>query len=144
MFGNSVIRAGLEQSKNLFVANYGNYADSYSLVRPDGGQVTSIMMWVLISAIIISIIFYFIKSRIPEDKKENSDTLSTIDKILLVIALTGLATCGISTIYLLIYWIVYKVQYFKWFGSLPIDAKIAHGAMSATKNLIRPNKIDYL
>ena len=36
------IRAGLNQSGNEFINSYGSYADKYSLVRPNGNQVTSV------------------------------------------------------------------------------------------------------
>jgi len=130
------IRAGLKQSGNVFVNSYGSYADKYSLVRPNGNQVTSVFFWVLIGAFIIGALFAFINSKIPEDKKKKNTSLNYLSLFLLGVLGITVGTCGLSVIYLFFYWIVYKVQYFKWFASLPNDARIAHAAMKATKSLI--------
>lgn len=130
------IRAGLKQSGNVFVNSYGSYADKYSLVRPNGNQVTSVFLWVLIGAFIIGALFAFINSKIPEDKKKKNTSLNYLSLFLLGVLGITVGTCGLSVIYLFFYWIVYKVQYFKWFASLPNDARIAHAAMKATKSLI--------
>tara|TARA_B100000902_G_C27261509_1_gene891047 strand:+ start:342 stop:758 length:417 start_codon:yes stop_codon:yes gene_type:complete len=130
------IRAGLKQSSNAFVNSYGSYADEYNLVRPNGNQVTSVFLWILIAAFIIGALFAFINSRIPEDKKKKNTSLNYLSLFLLGVLGIAVGTCGFSVIYLFFYWIVYKVQYFRWFASLPNEAKIAHAAMSATKSLI--------
>ena len=62
------IRAGLKQSGNEFVNSYGSYADKYSLVRPNGNQVTSVFLWILISAFIIGALFAFINTNLSEQE----------------------------------------------------------------------------
>ena len=130
------IRAGLNQSGNEFINSYGSYADKYSLVRPNGNQVTSVFLWILIGAFLIGVLFAFINSKIPEDKKKKSSSFKYLSLFLMASLGILFVTCGFSTIYLFFYWIVYKIQYFKWYASLPNEAKIAHTAMKATKHLI--------
>ncbi len=135
--GNTLVRVGLEQSRAQFIKNYGNYANDYSLVKADGNQVTSNMFWVLVIAFVTITIFGIAKSQIPEDKKKSSTSIKYIDNLLLGIVVLSLSSLGISGIYLLGYWIFYKVQYFQWFGDLPNEARIAIATMSATKNLMK-------
>ena len=77
------IRAGLKQSSNAFVNSYGSYADEYSLVKPNGNQVTSVFFWILIGAFVIGALFAFINSRIPEDKKKKNTSLNYLSLFLL-------------------------------------------------------------
>jgi hypothetical protein len=133
---NTIVKDGLDHSRLLFIENYGNYANDYSLVKADGNQVSSNMIWVLIIAIFTISIFGIGKSQISDDNKKNNTILEYTDKILLGIIILSVASFGISGIYLLGYWIMYKIQYFQWFADLPNEAKIAIGAMSATKSLM--------
>ena len=134
--GRFAIRAGLRQSNNAFVSDYGSYADGYSLVRPNGSQVTSVFLWILIGAFLIGGLFGFINTRIPDEKKNKNTSLKYLSLFLLGVLGLAVGTCGFSIIYLFFYWIIYKIQYFKWFASLPNEAKIAHAAMKATKGMI--------
>ena len=132
----TIVKDGLDHSRLLFIENYGNYANDYSLVKADGNQVSSNMIWVLIIAFITITIFGIAKSQISEDKKKSSTSIKYIDNLLLGIVVLSLSSLGISGIYLLGYWIFYKVQYFQWFADLPNEARIAIAAMSATKSLM--------
>ena len=91
---------------------------------------------ILISAFIIGALFAFINSKIPEDKKKKNSSLKYLSLFLLAVLGISVGTCGFSVIYLFFYWIVYKVQYFRWYASLPNEARITHTAMKATKSLI--------
>lgn len=133
---NTLVNDGIEHSKFLFMQSYGNYANNYSLVKADGDRVFSDMVWVLVIAIIAIVFFGLGKGQITEDNKKNSKIVEYTDKALLGIIILSLASLGISGIYLLGHWIMYKIQYVQWFTDLPNEAKIAYGALTATKKLV--------
>ena len=132
----TLVKDGIDHSRFLFIESYGKYANNYSLVKPDGALVYSNIVWVLVIAIFVLSFFGIGKGQISEDDKKSSKIVEYIDKILLGIIILSVASLGISGIYLLGYWIMYKIQYVQWFTDLPNEAKIAYGALAATKKIV--------
>ena len=135
----SVVRSGLTISQNEFIQKYGKYSHNYSLVNQLGKQEQSMVWGFFFLFLIFFIIFILIWSKTTNNKKENgSEKKKTnwISKILRFLILFSLGGFGISGLYLFIYWVIFKIQYFDWFGSLPTKAQIVYGAISATRGLI--------
>ena len=134
----SAVRAGLTISQNEFVQKYGTYSNNYNLVNQLGKQEQSMIWGFLILFLILFIIFTLFWSKASDNnkKKEKEGKTDWIVKILGLIILFSLGGFGMSGIYLFIYWIIYKVQFFRWFASLPNKAQIVYGSISATRSLL--------
>lgn len=134
---NSSIFSGLSVYQSEFIKNYGSLSEPYKLVNPLGKRVFSFGWIYLICSFISIIVFGILNSKKNKSNEENKKNKNFLDYILSFLVLLSFLVFGISGLYLGIYWIIYKIEYFKWFGSLPLDARLKHSTISTAEKILK-------
>ncbi len=119
--------------KTQFVSDYGKLSANFAHIDPLGNQKfnTQWPMIVLIVSIILSVITY-IGSKPEKDEKTGKDRERTgMQKFLLgltwLFILCSVFGAGYGAY---LYFAIYLPEYFKWFDSLPMDAKTRLGMIT--------------
>ena len=97
-----------------------------------GNQESYLGFIIFIVLIILSITTYILSQ--PSKKKEEKNTI--IKYILYGISFVSLLGCGVSGVYCLVYFIMYKIQFYEWLANLPGKGQLAYATISATKDLV--------
>lgn len=131
--GVSIVQSGLAISQNNFIKEYGKYSVNYSLVDALGNQESYLGFITFIFLIFFTIIM-FILSQPSKKDKDKQRTFS--QKIFYIIAFISLFGCGISGMFSLVYFIMYKIQFVKWLANLPGQGQLSYATISATQDLV--------
>ena len=134
---NGSILSGLSVYQSEFIKNYGSLSEPYKLVNPLGKKVFSFGWVYLICSLISIIVFGILNGKRKKSNEENKKSKNFLDYFLNFLVLLSFLAFGISGLYLGLYWIIYKIQYFKWYGSLPLDARLKHSTISTAEKLLK-------
>jgi hypothetical protein len=124
IFGNSQ-SVGLDL-KSGFISDYGKYSSSYNNIDYFGNQKFN-TLWpylVLVVGIILSIITFIASNPTKDTKMGPPKERSSMQKLYLglgwLFVLISVFGAGYG---LYLYFTIYLPEYYKWFESLPVDAK---------------------
>lgn len=141
IFGNSQ-SVGLDL-KSGFIADYGKYSESYNNIDHFGNQKFSTTWPYLVLAVgIILSIITFVASNPTKDTqmgppKERSDMQKFYLGLAWLCVLISVFGAGYG---LYLYFTMYLPEYYKWFESLPVDAKGKLATIEAIDRLISTEK----
>lgn len=134
-FVQTELETGIQLSQNEFIKDYGKYAMKYSYVNPLGKQSSHNMFIYFVILIFIVVGAAVLHTHVKEKNKKKG--ITTMSKSFLGLSILFLIFIGLGAAFV---YIMYKIQYFQWFISLPMAAKAALAMISATQSILIPDK----